>query len=287
MAQALLQQANPQASFLLRTIASSGDAHPDVPIESLGVGAFVKELQLELLRRQIDIAVHSLKDLPTDSTPGLVVAAVTQREDPRDALVNRWGLPLERLPAGARIGTGSPRRMAQLRHLRPDLQVLPLRGNVTTRLNKALGADYDGVVLALAGLLRLGLHDKVAQVLDAETFLPAPGQGALAIEVRADDSETIAIVRSIQHEPTALETRAERAFLAALGGGCRAPYGAYASVKGNIVTLLGMVGEMQGQKLYKATASSSVDDPEAAATAVYNALRAQGAGKLIDEMKGQ
>ncbi|MBI2170658.1 MAG: hydroxymethylbilane synthase [Chloroflexi bacterium] len=281
----MLQAAHPSARFPITTIASSGDTHPDLPIERLGVGAFVKELQVALLRREIDIAVHSLKDLPTLPTPGLAIAAVTLREDPRDALVDRWDLTLASLPPGARIGTGSPRRMAQLRSLRPDLQVLPIRGNVTTRLDKALGADYDGVVLALAGLRRLGLDGQVAQVFDPDLLLPAPGQGALALEVRADDPETAALVRRIQHQETYLATQAERAFLALLGGGCRAPYGAYALVEGNAIALTGMVGEVSGQRLYRASASGSAQDPEAAAAAVYHALRAQGAGPLIDEMK--
>ncbi|MBI4311897.1 MAG: hydroxymethylbilane synthase [Chloroflexi bacterium] len=281
----MLQAAHPHHRFQLTTIASSGDNHPDTPIERLGVGAFVKELQFALLRREIDVAVHSLKDLPTAQTPGLVLAAIPIREDPRDALVDRWGLPLERLPAGARIGTGSPRRMAQVRHMRPDLQVLPIRGNVTTRLDKAHGADYDGAVLALAGLRRLGLDGDVSQVFAPDVLVPAPGQGALALEVREDDAETLALVRSIQHYETFIATRAERAFLAALGGGCRAPYGAHAVIAGNTVTLTGMVGEHSGQRLYKATASGSVADPEAVAMAVYEALQRQGAGPLIQRMK--
>jgi len=287
LALAALQAANPDVRFQTSIIASSGDAHPDVPIEGLGVGAFVKELQVALLRGDIDLAVHSLKDLPAAATPGLAIAAIPDREDPREALVDRWSQPLELLPPGARIGTGSPRRMAQLRRLRPDIQVLPIRGNVTTRLDKATGNDYDGVVLALAGLKRLGLDGNLSQIFDPHVFLPAPGQGALALETRASDQATIAIVRAIQHQPTAVAVAAERAFLAALGGGCRAPYGAYASVQGNLVTLTGMVGKDDGRRLYQATVSSTAGDPDAAARAVLDALRAQGAGPLIDEIKGQ
>ncbi|MBI4339642.1 MAG: hydroxymethylbilane synthase [Chloroflexi bacterium] len=280
-----LQGAHPRAHFQLVTIASAGDNHQDVPIDRLGVGVFVRELEVALLHGEIDIAVHSLKDLPTEQTPGLAIAAIARREDPSDALVDRWGLPLERLPAGARLGTGSPRRIAQLRHMRPDLNVVPIRGNVTTRLDKAVGGDYDGVVLALAGLRRLGMEGVISQVFSPKDLVPAPGQGALALETRAAEEEVRLLVAAVQHYETFAATTAEREFLRLLGGGCRAPYGAYGRVEGNSLALTALLGETSGQELLRATVFGSAQEPLAVARTAYDALMSQGAARLIDERK--
>lgn len=267
--------------FRVVTIASAGDTHPDLPLEGLGLGAFVKELQVALFKHEIDIAVHSLKDLPTTPTPGLSIAAVTKREDVREALVDKWDLPFGALPQGARIGTGSPRRTTQLRHLRQDLEIIPIRGSVTTRMAKARGQDYDGVVLAMAGLRRLGLGDQATQVFSPEQILPAPGQGALALEVREDDAEVAAIVKGVEEHETSAAVRAERELLKALGGGCRAPFGAYGRIDGNMLVLTGMLGEDSGRELYRATAQVPIHAPQEAAMRVYEALMAQGAAPLL------
>lgn len=276
-----LRAAHPYVQFQIRTVATGGDTHPNEPIDRLGIGAFVKELEVALLRQEIDVAVHSLKDVPASQPRDMTIAAVTRREDPRDALVDRWNLPLEELPGGARIGTGSPRRAAQLLHLRPDLEVLPIRGNVATRLEKARGKDYDGVVVALAGLRRLGRQDEAAQVFAPQVMVPAPGQGALGLEIRGGDEEMAAIVRSIQDPDTAASVQAERALLVSLGGGCRAPFGAYASVSGETITLTAMLAMETGRRVYRVTASGGVREPEAIAKEAHRQLVEMGATRFL------
>jgi len=212
-----------------------------------------------LLAGRIHLAVHSLKDLPTDSAPGLTIAAVTEREDVRDVLVSWRNQGLDDLPAGSRVGTSSPRRMAQLLARRPDLNVAGIRGNVDTRLRKALSGEYDAVVLAAAGLRRLGLADQVTQYLTLEVMLPAVGQGALAIEARSDDTETLALVAGLQHQPTRLATDAERSFLRALGGGCRMPIAAYAEVRGAGLSLRGLVASADGRSVRRGELAGRAD----------------------------
>ena len=272
-----LRAAHPETDVQVTTIATGGDVRPDEPIASLGVGAFVAELEAALLRSDIDVAVHSLKDLPTAPTLGLHIPAVTARQDPRDCLVDRWDLPLEQLPQGARIGTGSPRRASQLLHLRPDLRVLPIRGNVDTRLKKARGHDFDGVVLAMAGLVRLGRQDEAAQPFDPHVMVPAPGQGALALQCREEDRELATLLGSIDHAATAVAVRAERSVLSLLGGGCQLALGAYATVERDTMTLTGLLAEEPGPQVFKATSTGSVDDPEGVAGEVYRQLVQQGA----------
>ena len=272
-----LRAAHPESDVQVTTIATGGDVRPDEPIASIGVGAFVTELEAALLRGDIDVAVHSLKDLPTAPTLGLRIPAVTARQDPRDCLVDRWDLPLEELPQGARIGTGSPRRTSQLLHLRPDLRVLPIRGNVDTRLKKARGQDFDGVVLAMAGLVRLGRQDEAAQPFDPHVMVPAPGQGALALQCREEDRELATLLSSIDHAITAAAVRAERSVLSLLGGGCQLALGAYATVEQDTMTLTGLLAEETGPQVFKATSTGSVDDPEGVAGEVYRQLVQQGA----------
>ena len=272
-----LRAAHPETDVQVTTIATGGDVRPDEPIASIGVGAFVTELEAALLRGDIDVAVHSLKDLPTAPTLGLRIPAVTARQDPRDCLVDRWDLPLEELPQGARIGTGSPRRTSQLLHLRPDLRVLPIRGNVDTRLKKARGQDFDGVVLAMAGLVRLGRQDEAAQPFDPRVMVPAPGQGALALQCREEDRELATLLSSIDHAITAAAVRAERSVLSLLGGGCQLALGAYATVEQDTMTLTGLLAEETGPQVFKATSTGSVDDPEGVAGGVYRQLVQQGA----------
>ena len=278
---AQLRQAHPGRFFDVATLRTKGDRSPTASLVGMGRGVFVKELEEALLRGDINVAVHSLKDLPTELPPGLIIGAVLERGDPRDVLVNRWGCSLADLPPGARIGTSSPRRAALMRAERPDVQVLPIRGNVDTRLRKAVGEEYDGVVLAAAGLARLGLWEKVSQFLDPHRFVPAPGQGALAVEVRQDDGETAALVGGLEDGPTRAAVEAERAFLRALGGGCQVPVGAYAQVRGEWLEVCGLLATEDGATLYRASVKGEARAPNMVGQALYEELVRQGAGRLL------
>jgi len=229
----------------LRFITTTGDRTPG-PLEAVGgKGAFLKEIEEALLAQDVDLAVHSLKDVPTSLPAGLALAAVLERADPRDALVS-GGSALDRLPQGARLGTTSLRRRALLRHLRPDLELVDLRGNVDTRLRRLRQGDFEAVVLAVAGLTRLGRAHEVTEALDPERFVPAPGQGAITLETREADDETISAVRFLDHEPTARAVSAERAFLAELGGGCNVPLGAWAREGPGGLRLVAFLAEADG-----------------------------------------
>lgn len=248
-------------------------------------GAFVKELQHALLEGEIDLAVHSLKDLPTDPVPGLRLAAVLEREDPRDALIARNGWTWATLPPGARIGTGSPRRTAQLRALRPDLVYLPLVGNVDTRLRRLEEGRYEAIVLAMAGLIRLGRADRATEVFPLEQLLPAPGQGAIALEIRADDERARMRVERLNHLPTWWAVMAERAFLRALGGGCRVPIAAHAEVRGDRLTLEGLVMAPDGSRGIRDRVEGPAEAAEALGQALADRMQAQDAWMLL-ETKG-
>jgi hydroxymethylbilane synthase len=207
-----------------------------------GTGVFVSALRESLLRGEVDFAVHSLKDLPTGAAPGITLAAIPARDDPRDALVARDGAKLADLPAGARVGTGSPRRAAQLSVLRSDLSCVPIRGNANTRLAKVREGEFDAVVLAYAGLARIGRTDLVSEIFEPDDMVPAPGQGALAVECRADNTELAELLAMVDHAPTRAAVTAERSLLAALEAGCSAPVGAYATHTGaNRLHLEGLV----------------------------------------------
>lgn len=227
---AALRAAYPDLQTELREITTQGDVS-SAPLSQLGgLGVFTKAIESALLAGEIDIAVHSLKDLPPVLPDGLTLAAIPERADVRDALITRGSRPLAQLRRGARIGTGSARRAVQLRALRPDIEAADIRGNVATRIAKVDSSEYDGVVLAMAGLERLGLAEKVAHIFSIEEMTPAVGQGALGIETRADDAETLALVSAIEHAATRAAVTAERAFLERLGAGCRSPVGAHATV---------------------------------------------------------
>ena len=209
-------------------VTTLGDVSKEQLTQIGGTGVFVSALRESLLRGEVDFAVHSLKDLPTGAAPGITLAAIPARDDPRDALVARDGAKLADLPPGARIGTGSPRRAAQLSLLRSDLTCLPIRGNADTRLAKVHEGEFDAVVLAYAGLARIGHTDLVSEIFEPDDMVPAPGQGALAVECRADDTELAALLAAVDHAPTRAAVTAERSLLAALEAGCSAPVGAYA-----------------------------------------------------------
>lgn len=243
-----------------QVITTRGDRVLDVSLPEIGgKGLFTYELEEALREGRVQAAVHSLKDLPTEDPPGLVIGAITERADPRDVLICPAGWMLEGLPAGSIIGTDSNRRRAQLLAYRPDLQIKPIRGNIDTRIQKALDGEYDAILLAAAGVTRLGLQKHITQYLPFEVMLPAPGQGALAVQCRSDDEETLRLLRAIDHLGARLAVAAERAFLSALGGGCSLPAGALALVEGSEITLHGVIGTADGCEILRL--SFSGNDP--------------------------
>ena len=244
---------------------------------------FVKELEEALLDNRIDIAVHSLKDMTTGLPQGLSLAAVTMRLDPRDILVSRYG-KLAELAPGSKIGTGSPRRAAQLLAYRPDLKVIGVRGNVDTRLNKVSSGELDGVIIAAAAVIRLGQESRITEYLPLESFLPAVGQGALGIEIRAEDEEMKELVYPLNHEPTQQSVVAERAFLQALGVGCRTPVAALGTMNGNTLTLHGMVATTNGSRVLQATEEGDSQAPEQVGNRLAQRMVDMGALQLITEV---
>ena len=291
MVKAELEQLDPAADVRIEIIKTSGDASAD-PLSVIGgKGVFTKELEEALLDKRIDIAVHSLKDLPTNIPDQLLIAAICKREDPRDALVLNQKLlhekldgpvaSIQTLPHGASVGTSSPRRLSQLLHLRGDLVIMELRGNVDTRLRKLDEGQYDALVLACAGLRRLGLADRISAPLPPSEMLPAVGQGALGIEVRADDEVTIGAVSKLDHKFTRLACLAERAFLRSLGGGCQLPIAAYAVVREKRIRLDGLVADAQGKRIVRDRISGGLDEAEELGRRLGELLLERGARELL------
>ena len=282
---ALLEAAWPGLRCERVPIRTLGDRVTDVPLPRIGDrGLFTKEIEDGLHGATIDVAVHSLKDLPTDVPAGLALGAVLVREDPRDALIASSGATLATLPPGARVGTSSVRRRAQLLARRPDLQMHDIRGNVPTRLEKVARGDYDASLLALAGLRRLGLEAAVTEILEPDVMLPAPGQGALAVQVRADDARVLGLVERLNHAPTRLATACERGVLNALEGGCQAPVGTWTQWAGNTLQLAAIVASFDGRAIVRAAAAAAVENEAGAlalAARVADRLRADGASEII------
>ena len=279
-----LRRAHPGLTVELVEIRTRGDRDRNSPLSLIGgSGLFTKEIQRALVDRTVEVAVHSLKDLPTEPVPGLILGAVPEREDVADALIAPAGRTLDGLRAGATIGTGSLRRRAQLLHLRPDLVVVDIRGNVETRLNKALGGELDGVVLAEAGLRRLGLGHHVTERLAPPRFLPAVGQGALGIECRADDAQTRELLRALDHPPTHRAVVAERRVLADLEGGCMIPLAAYATESAAGLSLTATVLDAAGRERVDASAQTppGQSDPSSLGHEVARRLLALGADRLL------
>ncbi len=259
-----LRAANPGLLVETIIVRTTGDARADVPFAAVGTkGMFVKEIEEALLAGEIDLGVHSLKDMPGELPEGLVLAATPAREDPRDALVGALGQRFLDLPDGSRIGTSSPRRSAQLRAARPDLRVAELRGNLDTRLRKLDEGHYDAIVLAAAGLHRLGREDRISERLDPQISLPAVGQGALALETRSDDAGTRELVSVLNHVDTADAVAAERAFLAAVGGGCTVPIAALARIDGELIELQALIAAPDGSALVRDRRTAHRSDAEA------------------------
>ncbi len=278
---AQLSKANPRLKFSISKIATEGDLNRRLPLDQMaGVGVFVKELEAALLDGRIDIAVHSLKDMPTEIPEGLYLAVVTKRLDPRDILVSKAG-KLAELAPGSRIGTGSIRRAIQLIAYRPDLKVCSIRGNVNTRLQKVSSGELDGVILAASALIRLGWQDRITEYLPLEHFLPPAGQGALGIEIRADDKETGELVLPLNHQSTWQSVVAERTFLGALGGGCRAPIAVLGTVNDNTLKLVGMVADASVKKALHASEEGDIKDPERIGTRLAEKMLEMGAARII------
>jgi hydroxymethylbilane synthase len=277
-----LEQLHSGLTVSLVPITTQGDKILDVPLAKVGgKGLFVKELEEALYDGSVDLAVHSMKDVPSVLPPGLILPCIPPREDPRDALVTPDGCGFAQLPRGARIGTSALRRQAQLLHQRPDLRIVSLRGNVETRLRKMEEENLDGIVLAAAGLKRLELAECVSEYLDTSLSLPAIGQGALGLECRQDDARTLDLIAPLHHADTAVAVTAERAFLRRLNGGCQVPLAAYATVAGDRVTLTGLVAEIDGSCLLKETLAAPVAQAEAIGRQLAERLLAQGADRIL------
>jgi hydroxymethylbilane synthase len=271
----------------LVVIKTTGDKILDVPLAKVGgKGLFVKEIEEALLDGRADLAVHSVKDMPAELPEGLHLAAMPPREDPRDALISKNGAGLDKLPHGARVGTSSLRRAAQLLHLRPDLRIETLRGNVDTRLRKLKSEGLDAIVLAAAGLKRMELSQVISEYLEPERLLPAVGQGALGIETRTGDVFTNEIVESLVHQQTVTTVRAERAFLKRLEGGCQVPIGAYATLEGETLILTGMVADLKGVRLIRREMRGDARQPEVVGERLAEVVLESGGGEILAEIYG-
>ena len=281
-----LRKAHPDVEFVVevRSISTEGDRQSKVPLTQIaGRGVFVKDIEMALLAGEIDIAVHSLKDMPSVTTPGLTIAAVSEREDPRDVLVSKDGYSFDTLPKAAKVGTSSARRSAQLLAHRPDLKIRPLRGNVDTRLRKALDGEYDAIVVAAAGVLRLDREKDITEYLSYDLCLPAVGQGVLAIETREDDEDAIALVSSIDCTEVHNCIAAERVFLHELGGGCLIPIAAFGTVEEAELRLKGMVCSPDGRTIISDEIKGELSNPTAVARALVEKFLRQDAQKVIQE----
>jgi len=280
-----LIHAHPHLKVTLIKIKTTGDKIQDAPLIKIGgKGLFVKEIEEALIERRIDLAVHSIKDVPTELPKGLHLSAITKREDPRDVLISKDGTLLKDLPPGAKIGTSSLRRQAQLLHFRSDFKLVPLRGNLDTRLKKLKTMDLDGVILAYAGVKRLGLEDKITEILSTEICLPAIGQGALGIETRMDDEDVEQSIRFLGDPSSAIAISAERAFLKKLEGGCQVPIAAFGQINGITLQIDGMVGTVDGKRLIRHRVEGPMEKAEELGTKLAELLLSKGAREILEEV---
>jgi hydroxymethylbilane synthase len=280
-----LERLNPGLQVNLEIISTKGDRVLDVSLPKLGEqgkGLFTKELEEAIRERRVDLAVHSLKDLPTELPAGLHIGAISTREDVRDALVARSGIQsFDELPQNALVGTSSLRRQAQIRAVRPDLRLEPIRGNVDTRLRKLDDGEFDAIILAAAGLHRLGFAERITEHLSPQLVLPAVGQGALAIETRSDDARMNELVGQLNHEATWLACEAERAFLKGLGGGCLVPIAAHAMIESLSLKLTGLVASTDGSEIVRGTVAGAHEEARALGQRLAKELIAQGADRIL------
>ena len=277
-----LQQLYPDLTIELVPMVTKGDVILDSPLAKIGgKGLFVKELENALLNKEADIAVHSMKDVPMQFPEGLGLAVICQREDPRDAFVSHAYRTFAELPQGAVVGTSSLRRQCQLKAMRPDLDIRSLRGNVGTRLSKLDNGDYDAIILASAGLIRLGLADRIASFIDVEQSLPAAGQGAVGIECRTDDVQVHTLLAPLADAETTYCVRAERAMNNHLQGGCQVPIGGYAVLQQGQLYLRALVGDIDGSRIIRTEGKSAVENAEVLGVQIAEQLLAQGADKIL------
>lgn len=277
----------PELAPVLVKIKTSGDKFAQIPLSRVGgKGLFIKEIEEALQAEQVDLAVHSMKDVPTEIAAGLTIAAILEREDPSDALISRRGIKLDALPAGARIGTSSLRRQAQLLRYRSDLTVIPLRGNLDTRLRKLESEDLDAVVVATAGVYRLGRQEEITEILPAEISLPAVGQGALGLEIRTTDQKMRDLVGPMSHRPSVLTVGAERAFLTRLGGGCQVPIAAHAELDGDQLHLKALVAAPDGTVVVRGERGGPSTLAEGIGVGLAEDLLRRGADRILQELSG-
>ncbi len=281
-----LREKVPGLEVDIQVIKTKGDKILDVSLSRIGdKGLFTKEIELALLKNKVDLAVHSMKDLPSVLESGLCLGAVLCRENPQDVLLSRQGLGLTSLPRGARVGTSSLRRIAQLKAKRPDFNMIDLRGNVETRIRKMHQEGLDAIILAYAGVKRLGYEHLITEVLPQEILMPAVGQGALGVEIRSGDQDISRIVGLINHEPTRRGVLAERAFLRVLEGGCQIPVGALAEVEAGQLHLSGLVASLDGTAMYRGTIEGSLDEFEELGQSLAADLLLRGADKTLEEIR--
>jgi hydroxymethylbilane synthase len=283
-----IMKKHPDTDVELVVIKTKGDKIIDTPLSKIGgKGLFVKEIEEALLDGRVDIAVHSIKDVPAELPEGLSMPFFPERENPSDALLSVSYSRLDEIPEGSKVGTGSLRRSSQLLNARPDLEIIPIRGNVDTRIGKLESGELDAILLAASGLNRLGLSGKIKQLLPPLEFIPAVGQGALGLEVRTGDEKCNRLLEFINHEKTALAVRAERTFLNRLEGGCQVPIGAYCVVEDKGITIHGMVAELDGSRIIRDSETGSLDEPEKAGNTLAEKLLALGADKILAEVYGK
>ena len=280
-----LIHARPNLKVSLVKIRTTGDKIQDTPLAKIGgKGLFVKEIEEALIRRKIDLAVHSIKDVPTQFPEGLRLSVITRREDPRDVLISREGKTLKELPQGAKIGTSSLRRQAQLLHYRSDFELIPLRGNLDTRLKKLKTMNLDGIILALAGVKRLGFEEKITEIISTDISLPAIGQGALGIETRQDDREIEEQIRFLNDKDSSIAVSAERSCLKKLEGGCQVPIAAFAQIAGTTLQIDGLVGTIDGKRILREHLEGRLEDAELLGTKLADILLGKGAKEILDEV---
>jgi len=282
--QASLEQKHPGLTVELLKIKTTGDKILDVPLAKVGgKGLFVKEIEEAMLRNEIDIAVHSMKDVPVEFPDGLHLAVICEREDPRDALISK-GVPFSALPKGAKIGTSSLRRSCQILSVRPDFQIVQLRGNLETRFRKLDEKQFDAMILAAAGVKRLGWKDRVSEFLSTDISLPAIGQGAIGIECRIKDEEVHRIIGVLNHEETSICVRAERACLTVLEGGCQVPIAAHATLSEGMLSMRGLVGNLDGTEIIRSSTSGPASEFENLGRKLAEDLLKKGAKAILDEV---
>jgi len=276
----------PDIDIEIKVIRTKGDKILDVALSKIGdKGLFTREIENALLDGEIDLAVHSMKDLPSFLAPGLTLGAVLKRENPQDVLISHKGYTISSMPSNGLVGTSSLRRIAQLRALRPDLRTIDLRGNVETRIKKMEEQDLDGIILAYAGVKRLGFKGQISEIISTDSILPAVGQGAIAIEVRENDDETLKIISHINDKNTDLETKSERSLLRELEGGCQVPIASLAHIEGDKLHLVALVASMDGQIVIKDSLSGDIDQAAEIGKLLAQSLLNRGADRILEEIK--